>query len=77
MSKDPKTNENSKKSLIARAYLVISGILEENYNHFAVQKWYALLLDAKSANDGIKERIKQLETVKKHMDVSNTRLILN
>ncbi|XP_011555169.3 regulator of microtubule dynamics protein 1 [Plutella xylostella] len=72
MSKDPKANENSKKSLIARAYLVISGILEDNYNHFAVQKWYALLLDAKSANDGIKERIKQLETVKKHMDLAVT-----
>lgn len=34
---------------------------------FAIHKWYAILLDAKSNLDGIKERITQLENVKKHM----------
>lgn len=35
---------------------------------FAIHKWYAILLDAKSNLDGMKERIQQLENVKKHME---------
>lgn len=69
MSKEAK-DETYKKELILKAYEVISKQLEKHGDNFAVQKWYALLLDAKSSYCGIKERIKQLENVKKHMDVS-------
>lgn len=34
---------------------------------FAGHKWMAVLLDAKSSLDGIKERVSQLDNVKKHM----------
>lgn len=70
MSKEPKYDKAAKKDFILQAYDIISKQLKDNSDHFAVQKWYALLLDAKSSYDGLKERIKQLENVKKHMDVS-------
>lgn len=41
-----------------------------NENDFAVHKWMAVLLDAKSELDGIKERVSQLENVKKHMEAA-------
>jgi tetratricopeptide (TPR) repeat protein len=61
-------SDNSKKSeMIRDAYKMISDSLEKNEENFAVHKWYAILLDAKSNLDGIKERVTQLEMVKKHM----------
>lgn len=70
MSKESKYDKDYKRDLIFLAYRIISEQLNDHWENFAVQKWYALLLDAKSSYDGIKERIKQLENVKKHMDVS-------
>lgn len=75
MSKEPKYDKAYRKELIIDAYSIISEILSKNYENFAVQKWYALLLDARSSQIGIKERINQLENVKKHMDVSNIILL--
>lgn len=49
------------------AFKQISEALEKDENNFAIHKWYAILLDAKSNLDGMKERITQLENVKKHM----------
>lgn len=69
MSKESKYDKTYKKGLVLQAYTIISEELMRNKDNFAVQKWYALLLDAKCTYDGIKERIKQLETIKKHMDV--------
>lgn len=69
MSKESKYDKQYKKNLVLQAYDIISKQLAEKQDHYAVHKWYALLLDAKSCYDGTKERIKQLETVKKHMDV--------
>jgi tetratricopeptide (TPR) repeat protein len=61
------TNTSKKDEMIREAFKSISDSLEKNENDFAVHKWYAILLDAKSNLDGIKERVSQLENVKKHM----------
>ena len=44
--------------------------MELDENNFAVHKWMSVLLDERSAYDGIKARITQLERVKGHMLVS-------
>lgn len=72
ISKEVEKNKVKRKELITRAYNIISNVLQENWDHYAVHKWYAILLDCKSENEGIKQRIKQLEEVKKHMDLSVT-----
>lgn len=77
MSKESKYDATHKKKLILQAFTIISQQLASNQDHFAVHKWYALLLDAKSSYDSIKERIQQLENVKKHMDVSFLSLYLS
>lgn len=76
MSKELKYDKRYKQDLMHQAYEIISQQLDKNQDHYAVHKWYALLLDAKSSQDGIKERIRQLENVKKHMDVSICYLLL-
>lgn len=77
MAKESKLNKSEKRELINRAYDIISKQVDSNPDHHAVHKWYALLLDAKSSQEGIKERIKQLENVKKHMDVSISVIYIN
>lgn len=72
MSKEQKYDTGYKRDLVLQAYEIISQQLETHPDHYAVHKWYALLLDARSALIGIKEQIKQLETVRKHMDVAVT-----
>lgn len=72
MSKESKYDKQYKNKLVLKAYGIILKTMENTKdaeNHYAVHKWYALLLDAKSSLDGTKERIKQLENVKKHLDV--------
>ncbi|KAJ8735505.1 hypothetical protein PYW07_007125 [Mythimna separata] len=73
MSKESKYDKQYKNNLVLQAYDIIVKVLNETQdaqNHYAVHKWYALLLDAKSSLDGMKERIKQLENVKKHLDMA-------
>lgn len=41
--------------------------MEVNDKDFAIHKWMAIILDAKSELGGLKERVNQLATVKKHM----------
>lgn len=72
MAKESKYDTATQSNFILEAYSIIASLLQNNWDHFAVQKWYALLLDSKSSMEGIKERIRQLENVKKHMDVSST-----
>ncbi|KAL4702946.1 hypothetical protein ACJJTC_008724 [Scirpophaga incertulas] len=72
MSKDTKYDKAYKKELILRAFDIISTVLLEHNQHHAVHKWYALLLEAKSSYAGIKEKIQQLENIKKHMDLAVT-----
>jgi len=61
------SNSSKKSEMIREAYKLIADSLEKEEQNFAVHKWYAILLDAKSNLDGIKERVTQLENVKKHM----------
>ncbi|XP_060807138.1 regulator of microtubule dynamics protein 1-like isoform X2 [Amyelois transitella] len=72
MSKEVKYDVEYRKLLVMDAYKLISEHLQDNYDRYEVHKWYALLLDAKSAYEGTKERIKQLENVRKHMDLAVT-----
>ncbi|XP_053612781.1 regulator of microtubule dynamics protein 1-like isoform X1 [Plodia interpunctella] len=72
MSKEMKYDIEYRKLLILEAYKILSEQVQNNYDRYEVHKWYALLLDAKSAQEGIKERIKQLENVRKHMDLAVT-----
>lgn len=58
-----------KQEMIAEGYQTINEALALNDKHYAVHKWLSVLLDAKSEIDGIKERVSQLENVKKHMQV--------
>lgn len=77
MSKESKYDKQYKNNLVIQAYSTILKVLNdtpEANNHYAVHKWYALLLDAKSSLDGMKERIKQLENVKKHLDVCDCQI---
>lgn len=69
MSKESKYDKQYKKYLVLQAYDIIVKLLDKTKDHYAVHKWYALILDAKSSYGGTKERIRQLDTVKKHMDV--------
>lgn len=61
------TNNTKKAEQIRESFKFISDSLEKDDQNFAVHKWFAILLDAKSNLDGIKERVSQLENVKKHM----------
>lgn len=72
MAKEPKYDIATQTNFILEAYSIIASVLQNNWDNYAVQKWYALLLDSKSSKEGMKERIRQLENVKKHMDVSST-----
>uniref|UniRef100_A0A182SJ44 Regulator of microtubule dynamics protein 1 n=1 Tax=Anopheles maculatus TaxID=74869 RepID=A0A182SJ44_9DIPT len=56
-----------KEELVREAFRYAEEALKLNDGDFASHKWYSILLDAKSSLDGIKERVTQLETVKKHM----------
>lgn len=67
LSKEKGTTEAEKKSLIYEAYALILEALEIDDNHYATHKWMSVLLDARSAYDGLKARITQLERVKLHM----------
>jgi hypothetical protein len=64
------TDSSSKNpEKIRQGFELLSQALEKNDKNFAIHKWYAILLDAKSNLDGIKERCIQLQNVKKHMQV--------
>lgn len=61
------SNSSAKAEMIREAYKLIADSIEKDDQNFASHKWYAILLDAKSNLDGIKERVTQLENVKTHM----------
>jgi tetratricopeptide (TPR) repeat protein len=64
---DTEKNNAKRTEMIHQAFKYISDSLEKKEDNFNVHAWYAILLDAKSNLVGIKERITQLEVVKKHM----------
>ncbi|XP_022117500.2 regulator of microtubule dynamics protein 1 [Pieris rapae] len=70
IAKQPKHDQAHRDELISKAYSIIAEELENHWDHFAVQKWYALILDLKSTNDGVKRKIQELVNVKKHMELA-------
>ena len=65
------------KKMIFEAYDLALKALEIKEDHWAVQKWAAVLLDSKSNFEGKKARIQQLFNVKKHMLVILQTIQLN
>lgn len=57
-----------KAQLIRDAHTLAAEAVTQDDGNFACHKWMAILLDAKSELEGIKERVSQLETVKRHME---------
>lgn len=69
MYKLSKTAEKARREqLIRDGYALVNDAVTKEINNFAAHKWMAILLDANSELDGIKARVSQLETVKKHME---------
>lgn len=66
MSKTAKSAEKLK--LVNEAFETIQKALELDNTNFAVHKWMAILLNAKSTLVGIKEQITQSYNVRKHME---------
>lgn len=62
--------KSKKHSLIAEAYDYIMQAFLLDENHYAVHKWMAILVDAKSSLEGIKSRISTLPIFKQHLIVS-------
>lgn len=60
-------SEVESKKMIYEGYDLITTALNIDENHWAVHKWMAIFLDAKSSQDGMKARITELVTVKNHM----------
>uniref|UniRef100_A0A1B0D5A2 Regulator of microtubule dynamics protein 1 n=1 Tax=Phlebotomus papatasi TaxID=29031 RepID=A0A1B0D5A2_PHLPP len=61
------TNKTEKADMLRKGFEFIRRGLELDDSHYAVHKWYAVLLDAKSEQDGMWERVNQLHNVKHHM----------
>lgn len=64
------TNKDKKDDSIRDGYELIQKALELDDKNYACHKWMAVLLDAKSEMGGIKERVSQLENVKRHMQIA-------
>lgn len=64
------TDKAKKDELIREGFAAATKALELDDKNYACHKWMAVLLDAKSELDGIKERVSQLENVKKHMQTA-------
>lgn len=62
------TNDNDQKAKYVReAFEYAQRALELDGKNFGANKWFGAILSEKSSLDGVTERIKQLENVKKHM----------
>uniref|UniRef100_A0A1B0CL79 Regulator of microtubule dynamics protein 1 n=1 Tax=Lutzomyia longipalpis TaxID=7200 RepID=A0A1B0CL79_LUTLO len=60
-------NKTEKAALVRSGFEFIQRGLGIDDTHYAIHKWYAILLDAKSEQDGMWERVNQLHRVKHHM----------
>lgn len=64
------TLKAKKEDYIREGFTLIQKALELDDKNYACHKWMSVLLDAKSELDGVKERVSQLENVKKHMELA-------
>lgn len=60
----PKEKKNEQ---IRQSYAIVEQALALDSKNYACHKWMAILLDAKSELEGVKERVTQLERVRQHM----------
>lgn len=62
---------------IAQADECIKKAIAINENNYAVQKWSAIILDAKTSLEGTKAKIASLPTFRQHIEVllSNLNLV--
>lgn len=67
MSQEIGVPPEEKKALIFESFDIISRSLALDETNFANHKWMSILLDARTAYDGIKARISHLQSVKNHM----------
>ncbi|XP_014275118.1 regulator of microtubule dynamics protein 1 [Halyomorpha halys] len=67
MSQEHDMKPDEKKALIFESFDIISRSLALDETNFANHKWMSILLDARTAYDGIKARISHLDSVKNHM----------
>lgn len=67
MSQEHEMKPDEKKALIFESFDIISRSLALDETNFANHKWMSILLDARTAYDGIKARISHLDSVKNHM----------
>ncbi|XP_041975891.1 regulator of microtubule dynamics protein 1-like isoform X2 [Aricia agestis] len=70
MTKEDRCDRNTRKTLIFKAHDTIKNELNSHRDNPNAQKWYALILDAKSTCEGRKEKLEQLNTIKEHMDLA-------
>lgn len=61
------SNSSKKPDLVKEAFEIIEQAIEKHEDHYAVNQWYAILLDAKALLEGTKARVKVLELIEKHM----------
>ncbi|XP_058833286.1 regulator of microtubule dynamics protein 1-like [Topomyia yanbarensis] len=64
------TNSDEKAKFVREAFEYAKKAVELDANNFGANKWYGAILSEKSNLDGITERIKQLENVKKHFTIA-------
>jgi len=62
------TNSAKKPDLVHEAFDLIKNSIEKYDSHYAVNQWYAIMLDANAHLDGLRARIHVLEEIKKHME---------
>ncbi|CAH1406786.1 unnamed protein product [Nezara viridula] len=67
ISQEHEMRPDEKKALIFESFDIISRSLALDETNFANHKWMSILLDARTAYDGIKARISHLGSVKNHM----------
>ncbi|XP_062559191.1 regulator of microtubule dynamics protein 1-like [Armigeres subalbatus] len=63
-------NSDEKAKFVREAFGFAQRALELDANNFGANKWYGTTLSEKSNLDGVTERIKQLENVKKHFTLA-------
>ena len=67
-----KAKSADKERLVNEAFSTIQKALQLDEENFAVHKWMAILLNARSTLLGTKEQITQSYNVRKHMEVKRS-----
>lgn len=69
MTKEKGVKKSEIPKMISEAYELVQEALSLDDKNYAVHKWVAIVVDAKSTLEGIKQRISTLPLFKKHLTV--------